>query len=234
MNRGMFDHPIFAGRPERVGVWAWMIATAAWKDTRQDASGQTVLVKRGQLLTYYRQISNGTGAGVQVCRTLIDKLRGEHAVNTELTHGRLLITIRNYEKYQAPAGTANTAANTGLTQEQHTKEQSNKDITLEAIASNAPDTIEISLVSRALWDVGPRFLISRGVREGQAKSVIGKWRQGSQDAAILAAIEAAQKSGTQDPIPYITEALKEKADAKPASKSAERLNAFIAGARGAP
>lgn len=229
MNRAMFDHPIFAGKPDRVGIWAWMIARAAYRDTRQDANGKTIDVKRGQILTSYRQMSRGTGAGVQVCRTLIDKLKGENAVKLNLTHGRLLITICNYEKYQQP----NTPTNTGLTQDQHTKETSKQDYTLETKVSNDADasqTIEVSVTSSAVWNAGKPFLASRGVQN--PGSMIGRWLKNHSPLEILSAIEAAQKSGSEDPIPYITETLKGGSNVK-SSKQSDRINAFISGARGA-
>ena len=118
MNRAMFEHPIFAGKPERVAAWAWIIAKAAWKDTRQDANGKIITVKRGQLLTSYRQMSKATGVSVKTLRILIERLRDGNAVGIETGTGRLLITIRNYEKYQS----ADTPKGTGRAQRGHTKE----------------------------------------------------------------------------------------------------------------
>lgn len=213
MYRSMFEHPIFEGNMERVGVWAWMLATAAWKDTRQDANGKTVVVKRGQLLTSYRQMSKATGVGVQALRTLIARLQAERAINTETNTGRLLITICKYEQYQHSEGQGNTGSNTRATQDQHTKEQGNKDITLEANASKgAVAPVEVGVLSKAVWDAGKPFLASRGVKNPGA--MIGKWLSEHGPLQLLAALEAAQKAGTQDPIPYITEALKGKANGK--------------------
>jgi hypothetical protein len=231
LKRGMHDHPLFHRQPLRVAAWAWMVATAAYQDTRQSAGGKIIPVKRGQLLTSYRQMSEATGVGIQVLRTLVDQLGVEHAINIDTNMGRLLITICNYDKYQNPAKPANTVSNTPATRGQHTKETKEQKITLEASASNgdeAPSTIEVSVSSSAVWNAGKPFLTSRGVSDPGA--VIGRWLKTHAPLEVLAAIEAAQKSATQDPIPYITEALKGKFHGKP-SASADRLNAFIAGAR---
>jgi hypothetical protein len=131
MKRGLHDHPIFKGQPLRVAAWSWMVATAAWKDTRQNAGGAVVTIRRGQLLTSYRQMSEATGVPVQVLRTLICQLRGEHAISTDTNTGRMLITICNYDKYQGGGDTDNKADNTASTQRQHTKEQENKRTTEE-------------------------------------------------------------------------------------------------------
>lgn len=100
VSRKMVEHPLFEGDAQRIGVWVWMLMTAAWKDTRQKANGKTVEVKRGQLLTSYRQMSRATGASVKTLRTLVRELSDEGAVGTDKGTGRLLITICNYEKYQ--------------------------------------------------------------------------------------------------------------------------------------
>lgn len=210
MSRAMFEHPIFKGRADRVGVWAWMVGSAAWKDTRQDANGKTVTVKRGQLLTSYRQMSRATGVPIQPLRTLISCLKEEHAITTDTNTGRLLVTICNYEKYQAQQ----QASNTRPTHDQHTKEQGNN-ITrysvpngTDADASPEPvsEPVNVSVLTTAMWNAGKQYLSSQGVKN--PGSVIGKWAKTSKPVAILSAIEAAQKAGTQDPIPYITEVLK--------------------------
>jgi hypothetical protein len=209
MNRAMFDHPIFAANPDRVAAWAWMIAKAAWKDTKQDAGGKVVTVKRGQLLTSYRQMSKSTGVSIKALRTLIERLQGEAAIGTETGTGRLLITIRNYDKYQA----SGEGGGTGGAQQGHTegtqKKQVNK-ITTSPIGENAlsaPElqTVEVSVSSSAVWNAGKPFLASRGV--ANPGSMIGRWLKSHQPLALLSAIEAAQKSGTQDPVPYITQIL---------------------------
>lgn len=239
LKRGMHDHPLFHKQPLRVAAWAWMVATAAYQDTRQNANGKIITVKRGQLLASYRQMSEATGVGIQVLRTLIAKLEIEGAVsqhgggdktNTAANTGRMLLTICNYDKYQAGGSKANTAANTAATRDQHTKE-TREQVTLEANASNgaeAPEPIEVSVISSAVWGAGKPFLASRGVKDPGA--VIGRWLKSNAPLAVLAAIEAAQRSGTQEPIPYITEALKGQPDGKRSSKGSSRLHAFLAGA----
>lgn len=227
MRRGIHDHPLFNKRHDRLYVWSWMISTAAWRDTRQDAGGIMIDVHRGQILTSYRQIETATGVGVKVLRNLISALEKEGAVKiSQVKAGtkpgtpkgtgrgtvRTLITICNYEKYQSyesDGGTGGgTAGGTGGAQVGHTKVQEYKDITLEANASkgaDAPEAIEVSILSKAVWDAGKTYLTSRSVEN--PGSLIGRWLKSSTPVKILEAIETAQKVGTQDPVPYITEIL---------------------------
>lgn len=238
MSRAMFDHPLFEGRMDRVGVWAWMIAKATWRDKRFNTGGATFILKRGQLCVSQTQIADETGMGRQAVRSFLKDLESEKAIVREpangTTKGRTIITICNYEKYQASDVGSNQAKNQAATKQQPIKEQENKDITLEANASSdagASEPIEVSILTRSLWAEGRRYLVSRGVAEKQAGAFIGKCRKSNSDAEILTAIEAAQKSGTQNPIPYITETLKGKLNGQ-SSKGSDRVNAFIAGARG--
>ena len=204
MRRELFRHPIFNRRPDRVAVWSWILATAAWRDTKLDAGGTTVVVRRGQLLTSFRQMSDATGVGIKVIRTLLDRLTTEHAIDIDMGTGRMLITICNYDKYQ-------TASERGAQEgarEGHglgTEKEQGNNIPVGAGDKLPPsEPVEITTVTAALWNVGKRYLSHRGVEE--PGRLIGKWlkQSGGVASTVLAAIEAAQKAETQDPVPYIS------------------------------
>lgn len=136
LNRKALEHPLFAGHPERLGAWAWLLLRAAWRPTRQDVAGQIITVERGQIVTSYRQLASAWGWSVKAVRTFIAKLEAEGGLKKEITAGssensgsrpvqsgsktgtasrggggtgRLLLTICKYEVYQSsdmPSGTA--------------------------------------------------------------------------------------------------------------------------------
>ena len=58
--------------------------------------------------------------------------------------------------------------------------------------------------AKAIFDRGVKFLCAHGVKETQARSVIGKWRKDYQDPEIFEAFAACAKSGAIDPIPWIS------------------------------
>lgn len=209
MNRAMFTHPIFEAKPDRIAAWAWILATAAWKDTKQDAGGKSIVVKRGQLLTSYRQMSKATGVSLKTLRNLMSRLQDEDAVVIDKGTGRLLITIRNYEKYQSSTEDKGTPKGTGGAQDGHTKEQGNNKQTSSkeegALLAPMGETVEVSFLSKAVWSSGKPFLASRGVKN--PGSIIGKWLKAYSPPEIMTAMEMAQKAGTQDPVPYITQVL---------------------------
>jgi len=70
-------------------------------------------------------------------------------------------------------------------------------------------------LAKDLFERGVRFLGRHGVKESQARSVIGKWRNDHDDTAILSAFMACAKSGAIDPIPWITAHLRPPPTFKP-------------------
>ncbi|NPD15769.1 hypothetical protein HOY34_11200 [Xinfangfangia sp. D13-10-4-6] len=212
VKRGVTDHPIFHKRPDRLYVWMYLLETAAWQDTRQDANGRPVAVHRGQLLTSFRQLEAATGVPIKVVRGLIDQLRTEDAIGTDKGTGRLLITIRNYEKYQNPDNKRGTVEGTARAQQGHTKKTREQILPSEdASASPISDpekVVDLSSPLAAVWAIGKAFLAKHGVEK--PGPLIGNWLKTATASELLVAIEAADRARTEDPIPYITAALKPK------------------------
>lgn len=71
--------------------------------------------------------------------------------------------------------------------------------------ANATDGEAVAAeLSKDLFERGVKFLGRHGVKESQARAVIGKWRKDHPDADILSAFMECAKSGAIDPIPWIT------------------------------
>ena len=70
-------------------------------------------------------------------------------------------------------------------------------------------------LAKELFERGVRFLGKHGVKETQARSIIGRWRKEHQDSDILSAFMDCAKSGAIDPIPWITARLVPPATFKP-------------------
>lgn len=235
MRRGWLDHECFKpiGKWSRAEAWVWMVESAPYKDTEITRGSKTVLVPRGHIHHSIRFMAKKFRWSDKAVRVFIDSLVKAKAVEKIGAHlGAHLgaqLKLCNYDKYQFEGHTQ------GHTQG-HKEEQINKLTNIPVGESDDSDhgqTIQVSVSSSAVWNAGKPFLASLGVQN--PGSMIGRWLKGHSPLEILSAIEAAQKSGTQDPIPYITEALKGKHhERKPASKSKERMHAFIAGARRSP
>lgn len=182
VKRGITSHPIFHKRPDRAFVWLWMLETAAYKDTRQDANGKPVEVKRGQLLTSYRQIEAATGVSVKTVRGLIDLLKAERAIGIDLGTGRMLITICNYDKYQSPKGEEGTDRGTARAQQGHTKETKEQDNKRTPLPPKGGDEAGFE----AFWAAYPH----RPGAKKNRKGALAKWNKlGVAAEVIMAGVE---------------------------------------------
>lgn len=124
--RSKWENPIFRNLLE-AGIWAWMCDTAAWKECRVRYKGEVVNLKRGQLVTSRRFISQGFCIGEQVTRTFLDHLENDGMINQQPTHSGTIITICNYEKYQAKENQDNPQTNPRVTHDQPTGNPNKKE-----------------------------------------------------------------------------------------------------------
>lgn len=206
--RAIWDHPIFAGDAERVGVWDWMIKRAAWKPTRIRVNGKIIELDRGQLCVSYRQVCRETGMSQRRFRTFLAALLADSTVTQDTTHGRTVLTICNYGRYQNFDKPADTAA----TQQRHTKEQVNNkttSVSKETGADDAPSQLVPFDLRKVVFDTVVPALRRAGHDEKSARSLIGRWfKSGNTDADVLRAYEAAQKSGAVEPFSYMEKILR--------------------------
>ena len=197
VKHGITDHPIFSGRPERLAAWLWMLDKTAWADTMQDVGGEIVMVRRGELCASQAMMERGTGLSRQQLRTFLDVLRKAGTVQTrpatKSTKGRTIVTICNYDKYQAAQPSGNQAA----TKDQPTKEQDNNIPVGTAEKSAVRDPAKI------IFESGTVLLVEGGKTETQARSILGKWRKDYGDEALIAAIGRAKREGAIDPASFI-------------------------------
>lgn len=98
-----------------------------------------------------------------------------------------------------------TPSNASELPEQSPSNQNQNQNHIDTVA-NATDAegVEPQDLSKDLFDRGVAFLTRHGIKETQARSVIGKWRRDHSDPDILSAFMACAKSGAVDPIPWIT------------------------------
>lgn len=208
VKRGITSHPIFKGHPERLAIWLWLLDNAVWQDTPHDIRGKTVTVKRGSVCASERRIADEVGVGYQVVRTFLNRLKADQMINAEVTQGRTIITLCNYEKYQSAKITANAAANADLTQSQRTKEQVNKIPPTEGADAPVNSVVDLSSPTATVWAVGKAYLGKHKVKN--PAGLIGGWLKTATPIDLLAAIQAADRAGTHDPVPYIQGVLKPK------------------------
>lgn len=214
--RAIWEHPIFKGKAERVGVWDWMLKTAAWKETRFNVGSEVITLERGQLCVAQRQVSDATGMGRQSFRTFLRLLEAEGAIqictSTKSTQSRTLITICKYDVYQVQQPKANPEP----TQSQPTKEQVNNIPVGTAEKSAVVDPAKI------MFDSGLNLLVEAGVPEIKARGIIGKWKKQAGVSSVIEAISRAKREGAIEPVSFIEGCLKWQA--KPEAKRFQDLS----------
>ncbi len=102
ISRDLFAHDFFAREPmsERE-AWVWMIARAAWKDTRHRIGGDMVDVPRGSFFCTLRELQQAWGWGSDKrVRSFLKRLENERMVDANTDAKKTQITICNYDQFQ--------------------------------------------------------------------------------------------------------------------------------------
>lgn len=101
VDRGVFDHPIFAPEPftERE-AWIWMLSAAAWADKRIRVGRAFIELKRGQLAFALRFIAVKFKWTDSRVRRFLKRLESDAMVTLSATREATHVTICNYDEYQ--------------------------------------------------------------------------------------------------------------------------------------
>ena len=146
MHRGWMDNPVFRGQEfSRAQAWCWLIENACWKDTPFDIQGETVTLHRGQFCKTSREMAAVWLWPETTVRRFLKRLKLDDMIEmgvyqtclqTSAGNGagrgaaRLIVTICNYETYQAPQleSGAGSGAGSGakVAQERRIKEEGKK------------------------------------------------------------------------------------------------------------
>ena len=111
--RGRFKHKLFCNEKFCRGyAWDWMVAQAAWKPHEIDLKGKTVRLERGQFCHWVRYMADTWGWSIGSVQRFLTRLKTETMVDTATEQGQTIVTICNYDTYQAEAGPADTAPDT--------------------------------------------------------------------------------------------------------------------------
>ena len=98
--RRAWHHPIFRDLLDGA-VWNYLYQNAAWQDCRVVVNGTRVELKRGQIFITYRSLADGFGCNEKRIRRLTDGLVNAAMIAALPTHRGVLVTVCNYETYQA-------------------------------------------------------------------------------------------------------------------------------------
>ncbi|API59538.1 hypothetical protein BSL82_09615 [Tardibacter chloracetimidivorans] len=170
MSREWLEHDIFDGDVfSRRDAWAWLIASAAWRQTKARIKGHSVDLERGELSYSVRFMAEKWGWSKSAVDRFLKLLTREGMISmrsktgTTAGHpagqGQSIITICNYAKYQTAevAKRDNEETETGTTAgQQRDKELTIKPLNQENI--NIPDyefggkVIRLNLENYRAWE----------------------------------------------------------------------------------
>ena len=103
ISRGIFEHEFFAREPfsERE-AWVWMVAKAAWQDTRHRVGNDMVDVPRGSFFCTLRELQSAWmwRSDTRV-RNFLKRTQAERMVKVKNNAKKTHVTICNYDNYQS-------------------------------------------------------------------------------------------------------------------------------------
>jgi len=210
MTRGWTDHPIFDGEPYgQRAAWAWMIYEAGWQRRIAWIGGKSVPLERGQFTHSIRFMAKAWGWKEAKVRRFLEKLQGRRSsdalIDAATDAGQTVVTILNYAKYQAAAPTGD-APSDALSDGKPTQ---TKEITPSSKEEGAPPaTFNPKEFIFGKSNGGClHFLTENGVREKEARTVLGLWRSQFGDGAVIDAVAVASVKKVSAPVPFITKVL---------------------------
>lgn len=113
MHRGWQDHPLFDGDEfSRRDAWEWLIAEAAWKETRKRVAGKMIVLKRGQLSHSIRFMAEKWRWSKSRVERFLVQLKNETMIETVGGTAQIIVSICKYEHYQLRAGRLETEIGT--------------------------------------------------------------------------------------------------------------------------
>jgi DNA-binding transcriptional regulator YhcF (GntR family) len=144
IHRSLIDHPAFRTDAEAM-AFAWLIARASWRSSRVRYKGHGVCLERGQLAISIREFAAAMDRDKAWIERLLKRLKSEAMVETVAETGVTIITICNYDRYQADCEERETPAETPretrARQTQDTeqrREKGKKEKTIVALADWVP------------------------------------------------------------------------------------------------
>lgn len=98
--RRLFEHEV-GKNPLAVALWVRLLSDASYEDKEIFWENKTLSIKRGQLITSIDKLSKWLGISRRTTKRILDALQSVQQINIKTTNKYTVITIQNYNKYQA-------------------------------------------------------------------------------------------------------------------------------------
>ncbi|WP_417793087.1 hypothetical protein [Terasakiella pusilla] len=163
------DNPAFGKEPyTRAQAWCWLIEAACFKDVFHDIKGQSVVIQRGQICKASRELASEWKWAETKVRRFLDRLTSEGMISTDVTFGKTIITICNYDLYQA--STTETDAEERTPQAPENDEMSEKSVSEDRLKTSAESGALESQGQQGFWEDGGATI---GAKAAQDRRNIG-------------------------------------------------------------
>lgn len=179
IHRSLIGHPAFRNDAEAM-AFAYLVLRASWEPTRVRYKGKAIDLSRGQLAISVRDLADAMDRDKGWIERLLKRLKSETMVETRAETGVMVVTICNYDNYQAVSDDSKTPRKTrGETRARQTqdteqrREEGNKEdiVVVSAREFSLPDDIPADLfaefeamrnrIRKPLTDHGRRLAVDR-------------------------------------------------------------------------
>lgn len=181
----VFEHPVFAAEPfsERE-AWLWLIAKAAWRETRHRVGSSVVSVPEGSLFVTLREMQAAWRwrSDTRV-RTFLRMLENERMILVDSNAGKTQITICNYSEYQNPERTENAEITHGKRTENALKtpiHQNTNTSSLRSEGGSSPVERAVAVFSEAAENAG--LPAPRKITADRRRRIEARIREHGEDA----------------------------------------------------
>lgn len=122
IHRALLDHPAFRNDAQAM-AFAWLVLRAAWRPVRVRYKDRALTLQRGQLAVSVRDLAAAMDRDRGWTERLIKRLKSDGMIATATSVGVLVITICNYDVYQADREGGATPAATATRQVRDTEQE---------------------------------------------------------------------------------------------------------------
>jgi len=157
MQVSLLTHDLFSDEPftERE-AWLWMIANAAWKETKHKVGNALYPVPVGSFFCTYRQLKEAwKWTSTRRVHAFFTMLKSETMIETQSETGKTLVSICNYDKYQVVYSEHETGFETQSETDLKHKRHHNTKIDNSLQSLSCPEPMNSHLVSTekkiAIW-----------------------------------------------------------------------------------
>jgi hypothetical protein len=198
--RSLIGHSAFRDDAEAM-AFAFLVLRASWRDARLCYRRRLLDLKRGQLAMTFQDLADHLDRDKGWVERLFSRLKDETMIETTVVKKLLVITICNYDEYQADPGTGVAPAETI----DGTRERRRRDV-----EQGREELKEYSLSEdrgqpgrKKILEAAVEALRSMGARKCKAREAVMAWQTKYSDEVILRTIESVRSThGGTNPIAF--------------------------------